>query len=62
MSTIICRGIFDNFRIANMVKISAFFYAKNYNMMTMPTMNIAMGNNEELVNCQLLQVSKFYIV
>jgi hypothetical protein len=25
-------------------------------------MNIVVGNNEELVNCQLLQVSKFYIV
>jgi hypothetical protein len=24
--------------------------------------DIAMGNNEQLANCQLLQVSKFYIV
>ncbi len=29
--------------------------------MTTHTMNIVVGNNEEFANCQLLQVSKFYM-
>jgi hypothetical protein len=61
MGTTICRGIFHDFGVANIVRISTFLQCQNYNIMTTHTMNIAMGNNEGLAYCQLLQVS-IYIV
>jgi len=61
MGTTICRGIFHNFGVANIVRISKKLWCQNYNIMTTHTMNIAIGNNEELAYCQLLQVSNYIV-
>jgi tRNA A37 threonylcarbamoyladenosine biosynthesis protein TsaE len=44
MGTTICRGIFHNFGVANVVRISTFLLCQNYNIMKTQTMIIAMGN------------------